>query len=257
MSKKRWKITIEYSGTSYSGWQKQDDLPTIQGSIEDAIDKFCQQKITIHGAGRTDTGVHARGQIAHFDLDYGDRPLTGFDLSKALNAHLRPQPISILDAQEMDDSFHARFNAKKKQYCYRILCRSSAPALEKNRMWHMHKHLNIPAMRKASKYLIGEHDFTTFRDSGCQARSPIRTIDKISIEDFAYDSHGGREIFLVVEGQSFLHYQVRNIVGTLSLVGQGKWEPKDVQKALDKKDRKAGGPTAPACGLYLVKINYP
>ena len=256
MTTKRWKLTIEYSGTSFSGWQKQDNAPSIQQAVEDALFKFCQQEIPIHAAGRTDAGVHARGQVAHFDLDYGDRPLTGFDVAKAINAHLRPQPVSVIAAEEVDTDFHARFSAKKKQYAYRFLSRSAPPVLEKNRLWHYKHSLDVKKMRQAAGYLLGHHDFSTFRDSQCQAKSPIRTLDRLEIEDFPYDKHGGREIFMIAEAQSFLHHQIRNIAGTLALVGQGKWSPKDVNTALEARTRTAGGPTAPADGLYLVKIDY-
>ena len=255
----RWKITIEYEGTNYSGFQWQPDLPTIQGSLEDALYGFCQKKIRIHGAGRTDAGVHACGQIVHFDLDYktsdGDeRPLDGFHFAKALNAPLHPQPISIVDAQIVDDEFHARFDAKKKHYLYRIINRPNRLALDQVRAWWTKKQLDTVAMYKAGQYLIGEHDFTTFLDTKCQARSPIRSIDKIDIE--VNEILNGQEIIIHVRGRAFLHHMVRNIAGTLFMVGEGKWKVDDVKTALDAKDRTAGGPTAPADGLYLQSINY-
>ncbi|MGB4057197.1 MAG: tRNA pseudouridine(38-40) synthase TruA [Alphaproteobacteria bacterium] len=253
----RWKITIEYAGTKYSGWQRQaDGVPSVQAAIETAIHKFCQQDITIHAAGRTDAGVHARGQVAHFDLDYGGRKLEAFDLAKALNAHLRPQAVSILKAETVPDDFHARFSAKNKLYCYRILNRSAFPAIDQNCVWWRKKPLNVEAMRLGTKILIGHHDFTTFRDSECQAKSPERTLDRLGIFEQKYDDYGGREIMIEAEARSFLHHMVRNIVGTLVLVGEGKWEPDDVKTALEAKDRTKGGPTAPPDGLTLVRVDY-
>ncbi len=252
----RWKITIEYSGTGYAGWQRQENVPSIQQSIEEAIKGFCQQDIGLHAAGRTDAGVHARAQIAHFDLDYGDRPLEGADLVKALNAHLRPRPISILRAEKADENFHARFSAVNKLYTYRIINRISAPVLEKDRVWHFRRPLDVRQMRKAASFLRGHHDFTTFRDSQCQAKSPEKTLDRLDIEELVYDGCGGKEIRIHAEARSFLHHQIRNFAGSLVLVGEGKWEPEDMKKALEARDRTRGGPTAPAEGLYLVRIDY-
>lgn len=256
MAIKRWKIIIEYNGSPFSGWQRQADALSVQQAIEEALYKFCQQDIRIHVAGRTDAGVHAKGQVAHFDLDYGERPLSGFDLAKAINAHLRPLPVAILHAEEVNSEFHARFDAQNKLYTYRILCRRSAPAIEENLVWWRKWPLDIKPMAKAAKHLIGHHDFTTFRDSQCQAKSPERTLDRIEIEEKAYDAYGGHEILIHAEGRSFLHHQVRNIVGTLSLVGDGKWQPEDVKTALEARDRTKGGPTAPAEGLYLVRVDF-
>lgn len=250
----RWKLTIEYDGTPYAGWQRQDKEPSIQQSIEEAITAFCQQDIRIHAAGRTDTGVHALGQVAHFDLNY-PRPLTGFNLAKAINAHLVPQPVTIITAEKVADDFHARFNAMSKRYVYRLLTRSAPPALDKGRVWHVFKNLNADAMREAAAHLVGKHDFTTFRATACQAKSPVRTLDRLEIEEHDYPS-GGKELRFIVDGRSFLHHQVRNIVGTLKLVGEGKWQPENVKLALEAKDRAEGGPTAPPEGLYLKKIDY-
>ena len=256
MAQKRWKLTIEYDGTPFSGWQKQDNAQTVQGAIEEAFYKFCQQDVSLQAAGRTDAGVHAMAQIAHFDLDYGDRPLTGFDLCKALNAHLWPKPVSIIQAQEVGPDFNARFDAKEKTYHYRILVRPSPPALDRQRVWFRKYYLDVPAMREGAKYLCGHHDFTSFRDSQCQAKSPVRTLERLDVEDIPYDSAGGREIRIIARAQSFLHHQVRNMAGTLVLVGEGKWTPQDVRTALEAKSRPAAGPTAPARGLYLVSIQY-
>ena len=253
---KRWKITIEYKGTDYYGWQRQPNVPTIQQAIEEAIYKFCQKEIGILCAGRTDAGVHATGQVAHFDLDYGERALDGYSLTKALNAHLRPQPIAIVHAEEVADDFHARFDAVNKLYRYRIIQRTGFLALEQGLAWHFKRPLDIEAMREAAKYLLGKHDFTTFRDNECQAKSPVRTLDRLDIIERPYDVCGGKEIMIEPEAQSFLHHQVRNMVGTLALVGEGKWKPEDVKTALEAKSRTAGGPTAPSDGLYLVRVDY-
>lgn len=257
MTLQRWKLVVEYNGAKFCGWQRQEDgIPSVQASIEDAIEKFCQQKIRIQGAGRTDSGVHALAQIAHFDLDYGDRPLTEFDLAKAINAHLRDTGAVILKAEKVTDDFHARFAAKNKLYRYRVLSRMAAPTMDDQRVWHIWRKLDIDAMRQAAEHLIGHHDFTTFRDSGCQAKSPMRTVNHIKIEEKPYDDMGGTIVDFEMEAQSFLHHQVRNMVGTLTLVGKGKWKPDDMLTALEAKDRAAGGPTAPADGLTLVRIDY-
>jgi tRNA pseudouridine38-40 synthase len=255
----RWKITIEYDGRNYAGFQIQDNVPTVQGELESALKKFCQQDIRVTVAGRTDAGVHARGQVAHFDLDYktaeGDeRPITGFELAKAINAHLIPQPITVIDAQKVDDDFHARFSAHQKTYLYRVINRPYPLALDQGFAWWVKKPLDVPAMRDAAQVLLGKHDFTTFRDSACQAKSPVRSIDEIKVESFSIPQ--GQEIIFMVKGKSFLHHMVRNIVGTLSLVGEGKWNKDDVKKALKACDRRQGGPTAPADGLYLEVIEY-
>jgi tRNA pseudouridine38-40 synthase len=252
----RWKLTVEYDGRAFSGWQRQDHAPSVQQTIEEAITKFCQQEIRVHAAGRTDAGVHAWGQVAHFDLDYGDRPLTGYELAKALNAHIRLTPASVVAAEQVDDEFHARFSALNKLYTYRIVCRSSKIALDEGRAWHYKKPLDVDAMREGAKYLIGHHDFTTFRATECQAKTPMRTLHRLDIEAQPYDSHGGVELRIHAEGRSFLHHQVRNMVGTLTLVGEGKWKPEDIKTALEAKDRTKGGVTCPPDGLYLVRIDY-
>lgn len=255
---KRWKIIIEYKGTRYKGWQRQKGgLSTVQQCIEEALHGFCQQDITLYAAGRTDSGVHAKGQIAHFDLDYQHKSLTPFELTKAINAHLRDEDIRIVASYEVDDDFHARHSAKNKLYTYRIIRRSARPALERNMVWHFKRDLDVKAMADAASVLIGKHDFSTFRDSQCQSNSPIKTLNKLWVETHDYDDHGGKEILIHAEAQSFLHHQVRNIVGSLVMVGEGKWSKEDLKQALDAKDRTAGGPTAPADGLYLVRIDYP
>ena len=252
----RWKFTIEYKGTDYAGWQRQDDVPSIQQAIEEAIEKFSQQKITLHVAGRTDAGVHARGQVAHADLASFSKPMENFEVAKAINAHLKPQPIGIIKAEPVPDDFHARYGATNKLYRYRIINRSAPPAIDHGLAWHVKKPLDAAAMHEAAQVLLGHHDFTTFRDSQCQAKSPEKTLDRLDISVQDYDSSGGREIVIEAEAQSFLHHQVRNIVGTLALVGEGKWTAQDVRKALEARDRTKGGPTAPPDGLYLMRVDY-
>lgn len=252
----RWKLTIEYDGHPFSGWQRQaSGIPSVQAAVERAITQFCQQEITIHVAGRTDAGVHARGQVAHFDLDYGARFLDGPHLAKALNAHLRDVPVVILWAEPVTDDFHARFGATNKLYVYDVVSRFAPPALDEGRVWHVRRPLDIDAMREGARHLLGHHDFTTFRDTSCQAKSPMRTLDRLDI--VATPEGAGQRVQFFVEGRSFLHHQVRNMVGTLALVGDGKWTPSQVADALAACDRTAGGPTAPADGLCLVRIDYP
>ena len=246
----RWKLTIEYHGGPYAGWQAQDGPPTVQGAIETAIKKFCQQDIRIHAAGRTDTGVHARGQVAHFDLDYGSRKLTGFDLAKAINAHLKPQPVVVLSAEETDPEFHARFMAKNKLYRYRIINRSMPLGIDQGHAWHVWKPLDDRAMHDAAQLLLGQHDFTTFRDSECQAKTPMRTLDRLDI------TRDGDDVYMEAEARSFLHHQVRNMIGTLVMVGEGKWTKAHLKAAFEARDRTKGGITAPPDGLTLVRIDY-
>lgn len=246
----RWKLTIEYRGTRYAGWQMQKDEKTVQEMIEKAIYGFCQKEIRITGASRTDSGVHARGQVAHFDLDYGDRKLSEYDLAKAINAYLRDEDIAIIKAEKVADDFHARFGAKKKVYTYSILNRPARPAIDDGLVWHLGRDLDAVAMQEAGNHLIGTHDFSSFRAIMCQAKSPIRTIDSLKVEKF------GDYLFIHVEGPAFLHHMVRNIAGTLALVGEGKWTPDDVLKALLAKDRTKAGITAPPEGLCLMNISY-
>ncbi|HEY8964645.1 MAG TPA: tRNA pseudouridine(38-40) synthase TruA [Alphaproteobacteria bacterium] len=249
MTTQRWKLTIEYDGTPFNGWQRQEDsVPSVQAAIEDGIYGFCQQRLTIHVAGRTDAGVHAKGQICHVDLP--TRAITEFELAKAITANIKSDAVAVLKAEKVSDDFHARFSATNKLYTYRILRRSAPPALDKNRVWHFRRDLNVNAMQIAAKHLLGNHDFTTFRDSDCQAKSPVKTLDRLDIEQT------GDEILFHAEGRSFLHHQVRNMVGTLTLVGDGKWQPDDMRTALEAHDRTKGGPTAPAEGLYLVRVDY-
>lgn len=256
MTLQRWKLTIEYQGTKYSGWQRQEDgVASIQEEIETAIEKFCGTFCRLYVAGRTDAGVHAHGQVAHFDLDYGDRPLDGYIVTKAINAHLGTRRISVIKAEKVDENFHARYDAINKLYTYRIVSRVAQPAFDRDVVWWTRRILNIDAMREGAAYLIGNHDFTTFRAAECQANSPIRTLDRIDIEHFPLMGDG-QEIRFLVEARSFLHHQVRNMVGTLVQVGVGKWAPIDVKTALEAKDRTKGGITAPPTGLSLSRVDY-
>lgn len=253
----RWKLTLEYCGSPYAGWQRQEKgILSVQGAMEDALYGFCQQRLTIHVAGRTDAGVHARGQVAHFDLDYGPRDLSPAALVNALNAHLREQSIIVTAAEPVNNDFHARFSAKHKLYLYRIINRAAPLALERGLAWHIRRPLDIEAMREGARYLLGKHDFSTFRASDCQALSPVKTLDRLDIDSLPYDEQGGREIRIKAAGRSFLHHQVRNMVGTLELVGTGKWHPGQVKIALECKDRSQGGPTCPPEGLYLMHVDY-
>ena len=254
----RYKLTIEYKGTDYAGWQRQNDtgLKTIQGEIEAAIHAFSGQTVNVQCAGRTDAGVHARGQIAHVDFAAFNSPMENFEIVKAINAHLRPQPISILDIEQSNADFHARYSAKQKLYVYRIINRQSPPVMDADFVWHIRRPLDAAAMHDAAQILLGQHDFTTFRDSECQAKNPIRTLDQLDVTTHKYDDFGGQEIRIEARAMSFLHHMVRNLAGTLTLVGEGKWSVSDLQDALAAKDRTKGGPTAPASGLCMEKIDY-
>lgn len=252
----RFKLIIEYKGCKYSGWQRQKDVPSVQQAIEDAILAFSGQEVNLTAAGRTDAGVHARGQVAHVDFDAFTKPMQPFEIAKAINAHMRDEDISIVFVEPVDEDFHARFSAISKLYKYKIVQRSSPLSLDDHMAWHFKRPLNTQAMEDAAQLLIGKHDFTTFRDSQCQSQSPIKTLDKISVSEEEYDLYQGKNIIFSFESRSFLHHQVRNMVGTLVLVGEGKWDQKTLQQALEAKDRTKGGQTAPAQGLYLEKVIY-
>ena len=243
----RYRLTIEYDGGPFVGWQRQDNGPSIQGALEDAIEKLSATRVTVTGAGRTDAGVHAYAQVAHFDLEKDYEPGKVRD---ALNHYLRPAPIAVLDAAVADGEFHARFSALGRHYLYRILNRRSPPALEEGRVWHVSPKLDVEAMHAAAQALVGSHDFTTFRAAECQAKSPVKTIDRLDV------SRRADEIHIEASARSFLHHQIRSFTGTLKLVGEGKWQPRDVAKALAARDRSACGPVAPPDGLYLVKVDY-
>ena len=243
----RWKLTIEYDGRPYMGWQCQAHGASVQSEIENAIEKFSGERTRLHVAGRTDAGVHALGQVAHFDLERAADPRT---VRNALNAHLRPQPIAILAAEQAPPGFHARMSARRRRYRYLVLNRPARPALDIDRAWHVPFSLDLDAIRSAAGHLVGKHDFTSFRATGCQAKSPVRTLDRFDV------TQDGTIISFHVEARSFLHHQVRNMVGTLILVGRHKWRPEQVAEALAAKDRSAAGPTAPPDGLYLIGVDY-
>ncbi len=243
----RYKLTIEYDGTPFVGWQVQENGASVAGAIEDAIEKFTGERAPIMGAGRTDAGVHALGQAAHVDLSKEWETDTVRD---ALNAQLRPHPVAILAAEKVADDFHARFSAKARHYLYRIMNRRADLALERDRAWKIARPLDAAAMHEAAQRLVGHHDFTTFRSTECQAKSPLKTLDKLDV------MRAGDEIRITASARSFLHHQVRSMVGSLALVGEGRWSADDLKNALEAKDRSACGPVAPACGLYLVRVDY-
>ena len=243
----RYRLTLEYDGAPFVGWQRQDNGPSVQGALEAAIEKLSGERVTVTGAGRTDAGVHALGQVAHFDLAKTFEP---GKIRDALNYHLRPDPVSVLEAAEADEQFHARFWATARRYLFRILNRRSPPALEAGKVWHVSPKLDAEAMHAAAQFLVGQHDFTTFRAAECQAQSPVKTLDRLDV------SQGGEEIHIEASARSFLHHQIRSFAGTLKLVGEGKWQPREVKKALDARDRAACGPVAPPEGLYLVRVDY-
>lgn len=244
----RWRVTVEYDGGGYVGWQRQDNGPSIQQALEEAVFAFCGENVRVFGAGRTDAGVHAMGQVAHIDID---RPTTADTVRDALNAYLREEPICILDAAEAPEGFHARISARERVYLFRILNRRPPPAIDAGRVWHVPWALDAAAMHEAAQCLVGTHDFTSFRASVCQAKSPVKTLDVLDIQRV------GEEIHVHARGRSFLHHQVRNIVGTLERVGAGKWTADDVSAALEARDRAAAGSTAPPEGLYLISVGYP
>ena len=244
----RYRLTIEYDGSGFVGWQRQANGLSVQEALETAITRFCGERIAVHGAGRTDAGVHALGQTAPLDLGKLVPPDV---LRSAVNHHLRPAAISVLAAELSSEDFDARLSAICRVYRYRILNRRAPPALERGRVWQVAPPLDVEAMREGARHLIGHHDFSTFRDSACQAKSPLRTLDALE------PRREGEEIHIEARARSFLHHQVRNMAGTLRLVGLGRWHPDDVARALAARDRRAGGPTAPPEGLYLVEVRYP
>ncbi len=243
----RYKLTLEYDGAGFVGWQRQDNGPSLQAALEAAVLGFCGEAVTVQGAGRTDAGVHALGQVAHVDLAKATDADTVRD---ALNAHLKPAAIAVLAAEVVDGDFHARFSALERVYRYRIVNRRARLALDRGRAWFVPQPLDAAAMHDAASALLGHHDFTSFRARECQAKSPVKTLDVLEV------IRDGHEIRIEARARSFLHHQVRNMVGTLKLVGEGKWGRAEVERALEARDRSAAGPTAPAEGLYLVSVGY-
>jgi tRNA pseudouridine38-40 synthase len=243
----RYRLIIEYDGGPFVGWQRQENGPSVQQAVEDAIFRLCGERAIVHGAGRTDAGVHALGQVAHVDLV---RPFAPMTVRDALNFHLKPAPVVVLDAAAVADDFHARFSATERVYLYRILNRPSPPALERGRVWWVPKPLDAERMAEAAALLAGRHDFTSFRSTMCQAESPMKTLDALDVR------REGREIRIEARARSFLHNQVRIIAGTLKLVGEGRWTEADVAAALAARNRARGGPTAPPHGLCLVSVDY-
>lgn len=244
----RYRLTVEYLGTPFVGWQRQRSGLGVQQVLEEAVAGFSGETADVVAAGRTDAGVHALGQVCHLDLG---RAFPAETVRDALNAHVRPHPVSVLDAAEVDPGFHARFSAIERRYRYRLLDRRAAPAIDRDRVWWVPKALDAETMADAARHLVGHHDFSTFRAAECQAKSPVKTLDQLDV------ARHGREIAVTARARSFLHHQVRNIVGTLKLVGEGKWRPDDVRIALEARDRTQGGPTAPPEGLYLTQVRYP
>jgi tRNA pseudouridine38-40 synthase len=243
----RYRLTLEYDGSAFNGFQAQTDQPTVQGSVEAAITAFCGETVRLAAAGRTDTGVHATGQVISLDLEKAWPAQT---VMNALNAHLVGEAISVLDCEGVEDDWHARFSATGRRYLYRILNRPGPPALDAGRVWHMRKSMDADAMHAAAQTLVGLHDFTTFRDVNCQSKSPEKTLEVASVRRV------GEEVHLVFEARSFLHRQVRSMTGTLAEVGLGRWTIDDVATALAARDRAACGPVAPSTGLYLTGVRY-
>jgi tRNA pseudouridine38-40 synthase len=243
----RYKLILEYDGTPFVGWQVQENGRSVQGRLSEAIKAFSGEETIPRGAGRTDAGVHALGQVAHFDLAK-DWPT--HKVCDALNAQLRPDPISVLACAHAPEDFDARFSARARHYLYRIVNRRSPLALDRDRAWQVVHELDAHAMHDAAQVLVGHHDFSTFRSAECQAASPVKTLDILSV------TRHGEEIKIEASARSFLHNQVRSMVGSLKLVGEGKWTAADLKRALAARDRAACGPVAPACGLYLLKVDY-
>ncbi len=248
----RFALKIEYHGAPFVGWQRQTDNVSVQGAIESALAKLEPRTHKIAAAGRTDAGVHAFAQVAHCDLA---RDWDAFKLSEAINYHLKPMPVAVIDCARVADDFHARFNAKQRRYHFRILCRRAPATHQAGLVWQVKRPLDIDAMQTAADLLIGRHDFTTFRSTICQAESPVKTLDHLSIAEV--ETIGGTEVHFDVRARSFLHNQVRSFVGSLERVGTGSWTPDDLAHALDARDRAACGPVCPPYGLYLAEVSYP
>src|SRR5437763_262511 len=243
----RYKLTIEYDGTLFAGWQWQDDVPSVQRVLTEALTAFCGHQVKVAGAGRTDAGVHALGQVAHVDLEKDWR---GDKVRDALNAHLRPHAVAVLSAEKTADGFDARFSAKQRHYLYRIVNRRADLALDRLRAWRLPRRLDAEAMHDAAQRLLGKHDFTTFRSTECQAKSAVKTLAQLDVR------RAGDEVLIETSARSFLHNQVRSMVGSLALVGDGKWSGDDLAAVLAARDRAACAPVAPPEGLYLVRVDY-
>jgi len=243
----RYRLILEYDGTGFVGWQRQENGLAVQQVIEEAIERFCGERVAVFAAGRTDAGVHALGQVVHFDLT---RDADADTVRDAVNFHLKPAPVAVLAAEPAAADFHARFSAVGRAYLYRIANRRAPLALDRGRAWWVPVPLDAEAMREAARRLLGRHDFSAFRAAECQADSALKTLDVIEV------ARDGGEIRVAARARSFLHHQVRNMVGTLKRVGEGKWTADDMTRILESRDRAAAGPTAPACGLYLTEVLY-
>jgi len=244
----RWRLTIEYDGGPFMGWQRQDHGPSVQQKLEEALGKMTGEQAAFHAAGRTDAGVHALAMSAHVDVM---KSLTPHRLREGLNALVRPHPISVLEVGQVADDWHARFSCIGRRYLYRILNRRAPPALDAGRVWHIAAPLDLDAMSEGAQHLVGRHDFTTFRSAQCQSDSPVKTLDRLEVTQV------GEEIHVAAAARSFLHHQVRSMVGCLAMVGRGQWQPKDMKKALEARNRAALGFNAPPDGLYFVEAIYP
>ena len=243
----RWRLTVEYDGGPFMGWQRQNQAPTIQLALEDAIAKMTGERATVHGAGRTDAGVHALAMEAHADIA---KPLTATRLREGLNALVRPAPVTVLAAHPVADDWHARFSCTGRRYLYRLLDRRPPPAVDRGRVWHVPVPLDVARMSEGAAHLVGLHDFTTFRSAHCQSASPVKTLAALTVERVA------EEVHIRAAARSFLHHQVRSMVGCLMMVGRGQWSADDIARARDARDRAALGLNAPPEGLYFVEATY-
>ena len=244
----RWRLTVEYDGAPFMGWQRQDHGPSVQQTLEEALERITGERAVFTAAGRTDAGVHALAMAAHVEIA---KPLTAHRLREGLNALVRPRPVAVLAAEPVADDWHARFSCVGRRYLYRILNRRAPPALDSGKTWHIPVPLDVDAMQAGAALLIGRHDFTTFRSAHCQSASPVKTLDRLDV------SRAGEEISIAAAARSFLHHQVRSMVGCLALVGRGQWQPADIGNALEARDRSALGLNAPPHGLYFVEAVYP